>query len=439
MNTQYRKNLKAVLEASKTYADKVANDLRWELGTYDLSVDSDTTTAYTKSVPSNTIMCHINSIGGMSWKINQLVQNGNFVDDTNWSISGYTAIENNTLKVSRSVTTLWGLTQSFTYKAGHKYFISFQFKCDNMSNISTFRVRYPFVQNITKINDTNLNTYSVIGEGSANDIGIQIQLSTATDTNFEIKNVMCFDLTDMGITTTDIATATTELAKRNIHLDVYEPTNSGSIRDTAITSVVSKDSTNTLIETKSINASIQALDGYGWGINENCYNYIDFENKKFNQITTKKTLDGTNYKVDYSPSTTNNYFYRTTITDAKSSATVNTSINAISDKQWTATYWNNVRYGNEVAYAIATPINTNEIWISFPRESAYDSFEKVNTWLQSNPIIIEYELNTPVETDISAYIDNNSITIEAGGTLTFDNTYNQAVPSDIDYLKEVAK
>ena len=52
---------------------------------------------------------------------------------------------------------------------------------------------------------------------------------------------------------------------------------------------------------------------------------------------------------------------------------------------------------------------------------------------------IYFELATPIETDISQYIDNNVIEVEAGGYLVFENQYPQAVPSNITYRIEVAK
>ena len=52
-------------------------------------------------------------------------------------------------------------------------------------------------------------------------------------------------------------------------------------------------------------------------------------------------------------------------------------------------------------------------------------------------VYLYYELATPVETDISQYIDNNFIEVEENGTITFNNTYNQAVPSEVTCLVEV--
>ena len=87
MNTQYRKNLKAVLEASKSYCDESINNLKWELGTYDLSIDSDTTTAYQKTIPSGAIDCMVNVLGGMSYKCNNLWSygdTGKTASETTW-------------------------------------------------------------------------------------------------------------------------------------------------------------------------------------------------------------------------------------------------------------------------------------------------------------------------------------------------------------------
>jgi hypothetical protein len=48
---------------------------------------------------------------------------------------------------------------------------------------------------------------------------------------------------------------------------------------------------------------------------------------------------------------------------------------------------------------------------------------------------LNYELATPIETDISALIDDNTIEVESGGSLTFENAngddYRIPVPSSV--------
>ena len=59
-----------------------------------------------------------------------------------------------------------------------------------------------------------------------------------------------------------------------------------------------------------------------------------------------------------------------------------------------------------------------------------------------NGVYLYYELATPVETDISAYLsDDNLIEVEAGGTLTMysdangdDDAYHIPVPSTVEYM-----
>ena len=59
-------------------------------------------------------------------------------------------------------------------------------------------------------------------------------------------------------------------------------------------------------------------------------------------------------------------------------------------------------------------------------------------YLAENPMTVVYELTTPEITDISDLISSdNLIGVEGGGTITFRNEYNYAVPSEIEYQVEV--
>ena len=73
--TQEIKNLRAVAVASKNYIDKRIDDLQWQLGTYDLSVDTNTDTAHIKQLPSGTIQTTVAKVDGVGYKVNQLIGN----------------------------------------------------------------------------------------------------------------------------------------------------------------------------------------------------------------------------------------------------------------------------------------------------------------------------------------------------------------------------
>ena len=80
--------------------------------------------------------------------------------------------------------------------------------------------------------------------------------------------------------------------------------------------------------------------------------------------------------------------------------------------------------------------NNHRIWLY---NSAYQNMTQQELQAELSGKILQFELATPVETDISAYLTTNKITVEGGGSLTMENIYGASVPSDIDYLKEVAK
>lgn len=93
MNTQYRKNLKAVLEASKTYCDESIESLKWELGTYDLSVETVNGTTMLLPTPANTIQASMVRIDGASEVSENLIPKEKLVATSTYQ--GITITNNN--------------------------------------------------------------------------------------------------------------------------------------------------------------------------------------------------------------------------------------------------------------------------------------------------------------------------------------------------------
>ena len=52
-----------------------------------------------------------------------------------------------------------------------------------------------------------------------------------------------------------------------------------------------------------------------------------------------------------------------------------------------------------------------------------------------NGVYLYFELNTPIEIDISDYIKDNIIDVSSG-ELEFNNEHEQAVPSEVTYYVE---
>jgi hypothetical protein len=66
---------------------------------------------------------------------------------------------------------------------------------------------------------------------------------------------------------------------------------------------------------------------------------------------------------------------------------------------------------------------------------------KLKQWYDAGtPLVIEYILATPIETDISDLLPtDNFIEVKGNGTIIFENEYKNAVPSEIIYqLKGVS-
>lgn len=126
-----------------------------------------------------------------------------------------------------------------------------------------------------------------------------------------------------------------------------------------------------------IPSSIQALEGYGWGVNESCYNYIDFENKKF----VKKVG-----RVDLGELT---WIYEGNVFGA--------NLLSVGDKGLSTKY--------ERVDTVATenqPNNTIQVrtGIVYIKDTAYTDATAFKAAMSG--VYLYYELATPVEVDIVA-------------------------------------
>ena len=185
---------------------------------------------------------------------------------------------------------------------------------------------------------------------------------------------------------------------------------------------------NTLIDTKvksvggnAIPEAIQLLDGYGLGIDDTCYNYIDFERKKYVKALNTMVLNGTqqgtlNATFTNETNVTVTYIVSNAKYFGKSKNAIIGTANVSNDNEAIGFSFNNVLY----VKLLVSRVGGNTI-------------DAIKQYLINNPITVLYELATPIETDISAYITDNYIKVEANGSIVFENDNGQAVPSEIIY------
>lgn len=394
--TQDLKNLRAVATACKNYVDETKEQILWQVGQYDITTQDDNTIAYQKVVPTGATRVKIKSIGGMSYKSENLCILQDIAETTTSGI---------TYKAENGIITLTG------------------------TNTSSGAIGIVF-----NFNEFN-GTYGMLLDGYKNVFqnGVQIRLSgtyvdtIATNEDSKVLSNKNFDeirlIVASGMTIN--ATIKPMIVSGSTAPTEYKPYFAG-IRDSVVTSIVASGSDVEPI-TYNIPSEIQALDGFGVGLT-NYTNVVDFESKKYIQNSYKENISQKILNV------IDTLTFRATSGGYEIGADggwLLETINGIITNPFEITNSSNV-YNNTNNYLISNS------WLSLP--STYDTKQKYIDYLTTNTIWVVVQKSTPIETDISSYIDGTTILdVEGGGSLEFTNTYNQAVPSNVTYRIEVAR
>ena len=174
--------------------------------------------------------------------------------------------------------------------------------------------------------------------------------------------------------------------------------------------------------TLPIPEAVQALDGYGWGISNTVYNYIDFEKKQFVKRVGYKVIDNVR-KAEYEYANVQFYaVYKPT--DFIGYQYTSNSYIVPHFTQFEGDWGNATHIGQTTGKA-----TYSSLWFGFPVGT---TIEEAKATLIGLPLY--YELAEPIITDISDILSvDNYIEVEGGGTLTFINESNYDVPNSVDY------
>lgn len=167
-----------------------------------------------------------------------------------------------------------------------------------------------------------------------------------------------------------------------------------------------------------IPASVQALDGYGFGTSEAVYNYIDYEKKRFVKRVECLDMGVLNFEMG-----SNNTFY--TVIGNKASGG-----NMLADIY--PTY-----IGDFVANAPNNTCGYNRVHAGtfYIKTTDYTDAEAFNASLAGK--MLYYELAEPIITDISDILsDDNFIEVSEGGLVIAENENGLAAPTTIIYRKD---
>ena len=183
--------------------------------------------------------------------------------------------------------------------------------------------------------------------------------------------------------------------------------------------------------TYPIPQAILDLDGYGDGVSDDVYNYVDWENKEYHKRVGKYTIDGSENIVKEKS------YWLMTVTDFEKPRP--STINAICV---------NFKAGNKCASKWGNVIfrTGSNGFVFTDSESKFANANEVKDYFQQNNETIYYELAEEQIIDISDIIDTTfqePIEVEAGGTLTFHNSngdgYRLPVPNEEEYIVSLAE
>ena len=382
--------------------------------------------AYSKVVPSNVQQSSmLSGIGGKTIVWNQLIQNSTeqtiitngitFVTKPDGSITANGTATANAIKISA--------TLNLTIQ--HKYLFM---GCPSGGTLSTHAMT---------VSDNAIFTVYDYGSGAifTNNSTLQVNAVARVYSGYTATNLIfrpqLFDLTQMFGAGNEPTTV--EQFKAMFPNDYY-PYDSGTLLSGKVDKIISQNSENNVLQEINIPTEIQNLTGYGWSAGS-VYNEVDWVNKKYIQRVNRIMLNGTQTlsATNWRPTdTTFAMLYPYSLTNNRVNSDVLSMGNYVADKFEAKTFGE--IYDGAVGIGVTIETN-NGICLRVPKTIATNYIE-LNAWLSANQITFYYELATPIETDISAYLtDNNLIEVESGGSITFEqqNDTRLPVPNNITF------
>lgn len=365
--------------------------------------ETDTDTAYVKTVPTGAKLMSVKSIGGHSEVIDgeivsagteEVVEQGkNLFDYTDKTYHGA-----NVNKVENGVIYTKGLTTTalnIPTIAENKYTLSFKVK-SNAANQGGLRWSLQKGKNTSYAHDSSL-----------------IKSEVGYTANTEYQAVATF------VATTDFVSLCTIV---------------GMVYDVQLELGDTATDYSPFYQTEyPIPEAIKALPGYGWSAGT-ARNYVDYENKRYVQCVNSVDLGTLTWTAGESVSFKTHHLAGQKLTKSYSIAP-----NFICPKYSTKTQ--NESWGKTSITGISATSNVNGY--IYVNDTSYTDATTFKQAMQG--VILYYELANPIVTDISNLIPDDflrSLTVEAGGSVTFksgNDDYRIPVPSEEEYIVKLSE
>lgn len=185
--------------------------------------------------------------------------------------------------------------------------------------------------------------------------------------------------------------------------------------------------------------AIRNLPGYGWSAGT-AKNYVDYENKKYVQCVSSVDL-GTLKWMKTSSQSVGDYFYAPASTIGfKRLGAFGTTVHNILCSKYITVARNSSVFVDKTITLDGDSTAVSQIQV---KDTAYTDATAFKQAMQG--VILYYELETPIVTDISSLIPDDflrNLTVEAGGSVTFkggNDDYRIPVPSEEEYIVRLSE
>lgn len=387
--------------------------------------ETDSETAYAKTIPTGGKLMSVKSVGGRSIVFNQMVDLSKSKETTadgvtfTFSGDGIVALNGTSNKEGNSIA-----VAVIKNMKDHKYLII----ASPLSNVYGVG-QLLFTSQVYGADATGHGAIIVNGSSNATWYYTLYLYNGVTYDNVKLQPQI-FDLTAMFGAGNEPSTVE-EFEK--IFPNDYYPYNAGEIVRAGVTEVVVGDTAHQIPE------AIRNLPGYGWSAGT-AKNWVDYENKKYIQCVDSVDLGTLGWGINTTSAVGRHFYGYVRPLNFKYLGVFGTTVyNVLCSKYRTVPRSSNVFVDKTITIDGVDDI-VSQVQI---KDTAYTDATAFKQAMSG--VILYYELANPIITDISTLIPDDflrNIEVEAGGSVTFKNSndnYHIPVPSEEEYIVKLSE
>lgn len=373
--------------------------------------ETDTDTAYQKTVPTGAKLMSVKNIGGRSIVFNQMYKKFDYVSGGTLNCKPIFKSHKYLLRVDYSVSEN---TKVYLYFRDAKYTAETNRQITKDVAAGSGKISWITSPLGEHSNGGDFGVFRMVTDSDGSQ-----KLDTSPFSNHEI-----FDLTAMFGSGNEPVNV--EEFEKMFPNDYYQY-NAGEIISAGVTEVAVGDTAHQIPE------AIRNLPGYGWSAGT-AKNYVDYENKRYVQCVSSVDLGTLTWTAGESVSFKTHHLAGQKLTKSYSIAP-----NFICPKYSTKTQ--NESWGKTSITGISATSNVNGY--IYVNDTSYTDATAFKQAMQG--VTLYYELANPIVTDISTMLTDDflrNLTIEAGGSITFkggNDDYRIPVPSEEEYIVKLSE